>query len=101
MFFALGCVHRGMDSVFRSRLSYAEAAILIFYSTLLIRMMVNPAVSHLSWMLKILLLLGASRILAHISVTFDWRAYLISLFRSKAVKHGTAVNALHEELPNG
>jgi hypothetical protein len=96
VFLALGCIYRAMDSVFRSRLSYAEAAILIFYSTLLIRMMVNPAVSHLSWMLKILLLLAVARILTHITVKFDLGSYLRSHFRSTVVKHGLAVDALQE-----
>ncbi len=85
-----------MDSVFRSRLSYAEAAILIFYSTLLTRMMVNPAVSHLSWMLKILALLITSRILAHITVKFDLGSFLRSRFHSKNVKCGLAVDALQD-----
>ena len=96
VFFALGCVHRGMDSVFRSRLSYVEAAILIFYSTLLITMMVNPAVSHLSWMLKILALLAASRILAHISVTFNLESFWRSYFHPKIANHGLAIDALQE-----
>jgi len=96
VFLALGCIYRAMDSVFRSRLSYVEAAILIFYSTLLIRMMVNPAVSHLSWMLKILALLAASRILTHIAVKFDLGFYLRSRFRPVIAKHELVVDALQE-----
>jgi hypothetical protein len=53
----LGLIYRFMDSLFKERLSFAEAAILIFYCTLVVRMTVNPAVSQLSWMLKIILLL--------------------------------------------
>lgn len=63
VFFLLGLVYRGMDSIFKSRITYTQAAILIFFSTLVVRMTVNPAVSHLSWMLKIILLLIACRVL--------------------------------------
>jgi len=97
VFLALGCIYRAMDSVFRPRLSYAEAAILIFYSTLLIRMMVNPAVSHLSWMLKILLLLAVARILAHITVKFDLGSFLRSYFYHPFGKGRFAANTLHVE----
>jgi hypothetical protein len=67
VFVLLGLVYRGMDSVFKSRLTYNQAAILIFFSTLVARMTVNPAVSHLSWMLKIILLLIACRVLERLA----------------------------------
>jgi len=67
VFFLLGLVYRGMDSIFKSRLTYNQAAILIFFSTLVARMTVNPAVSHLSWMLKIILLLIACRVLEQLA----------------------------------
>lgn len=63
VFFLLGLVYRGMDSIFKSRITYTQAAILIFFSTLVVRMTVNPAVSHLSWMLKIIVLLITCRVL--------------------------------------
>lgn len=67
VFVILGLVYRGMDSVFKSRLTYNQAAILIFFSTLVARMTVNPVVSHLSWMLKIILLLIACRVLERLA----------------------------------
>lgn len=57
VFLVLGIVYRGMDRVFDRPLSTTEAAILLFYSTLVLRMTVNPVVSHISWMTKVLLLL--------------------------------------------
>lgn len=70
VFFLLGLVYRFMDSIFKSRLSCAEAAILIFFSTLVIRMPVSPAVSHLSWMVKVLILLAGCRILSRIKFLY-------------------------------
>ena len=67
VFFLLGLVYRGMDSVFKSRISYNQAAILIFFSTLVVRMTVDPAVTHFSWMLKIVVLLIACRVLERLS----------------------------------
>lgn len=67
VFFLLGLVYRGMDSIFKSRITCTRAAILIFFSTLVVRMTVNPAVSHLSWMLKIILLLIACRVLERLA----------------------------------
>ncbi len=67
VFLLLGLVYRGMDSIFKSRITYTQAAILIFFSTLVVRMTVNPAVSHLSWMLKIIVLLIVCRVLERLS----------------------------------
>lgn len=58
----LGLIYKFMDSLFKERLSFTEAAILIFYCTLMVRMTVDPVVSHLSWMLKIILLLIAYKV---------------------------------------
>ena len=66
VFFLLGLVYRFMDSIFKSQLSYTEAAILIFFCSLVIRLTVNPAVVHLSWMAKIIILLLACRILSKV-----------------------------------
>jgi hypothetical protein len=63
VFFLLGFIYKFMDSIFKPRLSYAEAAILIFFCILVIRMTVCPVVSHLSWMVKVIILLVSYQIL--------------------------------------
>jgi len=62
VFFLLGLVYRCMDSIFRSQPSYTEAAILMFFCVMIVGMTISPAVSHLSWMLKVLVLLFVCRI---------------------------------------
>jgi oligosaccharide repeat unit polymerase len=63
VFFLLGLVYRCMESIFKSRPSSSEAAILLFFCVMTVTMSVNPAVSHLSWMLKVLVLLFLCRII--------------------------------------
>ena len=61
VFLLLGFVYRLMSSAFRTQLSFSEAAIWVFFCVMTLTMTVNPAVAHLSWMLKILILLLACR----------------------------------------
>jgi len=63
VFFLLGLVYRCMESIFKSQPSSSEAAILLFFCVMTVTMSVNPAVSHLSWMLKVLVLLFLCRII--------------------------------------
>ena len=67
VFFILGIIFKTVDSIFNHTLSWAKAAILIFFSTLVIRMTVNPAVTQISWILKIIMLLIALKILNKIT----------------------------------
>ena len=71
VFFLLGFIYRFMDSIFKPQLSYTEAAILIFFCILLIRMTVNPAVLHLSWMVKVIILLVAYRIMSKVRSVYS------------------------------
>ena len=86
VFLALGLINRGIDSLFRKRLSYAEAAILIFFSSIYLLLPASPAVSYISWMLKIIILLIASRTLGHIIIKFDLDSFIKSHFSSKHPK---------------
>lgn len=60
VFLMLGFVYRLVDQLFTRHLSHVNAAILIFFCLLIVRIQVDPAVSHLSWILKILILLVIS-----------------------------------------
>ncbi|MBA7681727.1 hypothetical protein ES703_90067 [subsurface metagenome] len=61
VFLVLGLVYRLVDQLFTRHLSRVNAAILIFFCLLIVRIQVDPAVSHLSWMLKIIILLLTCR----------------------------------------
>lgn len=60
VFLVLGFIYRLVDQLFTLHLSRVNAAILIFFCLLIVRIQVDPAVSHLSWILKILIILVIS-----------------------------------------
>lgn len=53
----LGIIYNAFEYVFGSKLSSSQAAILLFFCIMIIGMTVEPAVTQLSWMLKIIILL--------------------------------------------
>lgn len=57
----LGIIYNAFEYVFGSKLSSSQAAILLFFCVMVIGMTVEPAVTQLSWMLKIIILLLACR----------------------------------------
>jgi hypothetical protein len=61
VFLILGTIYRVFEYVFGSKLSSSQAAILLFFCIMIIGMTVEPAVTQLSWMLKIIILLLACR----------------------------------------
>lgn len=61
VFLILGIIYKAFEYVFGSKLSSSQAAILLFFCVMVIGMTVEPAVTQLSWMLKIIILLLAYR----------------------------------------
>jgi len=57
VFLILGIIYKAFEYVFGSELSPSQAAILLFFCIMVIGMTVEPAVTQLSWMLKIIILL--------------------------------------------
>ena len=57
VFLILGIIYKAFEYVFGLMLSPSQAAILLFFYVMVIGMTVEPAVTQLSWMLKIIILL--------------------------------------------
>lgn len=61
VFLILGIIYKAFEYVFGLELSPSQAAILLFFCIMIIGMTVEPAVTQLSWMLKIIILLLTCR----------------------------------------
>jgi hypothetical protein len=61
VFLILGIIYKAFEYVFGLELSPSQAAILLFFYVMVIGMTVEPAVTQLSWMLKIIILLLTCR----------------------------------------
>lgn len=61
VFLILGIIYKAFEYVFGSELSPSQAAILLFFCIMVIGMTVEPAVTQLSWMVKIIILLLTCR----------------------------------------
>jgi oligosaccharide repeat unit polymerase len=63
IFLILGIIFKAFEYVFSSNLSPSQAAIMIFFCVMVIGMTTEPAVTQLSWMLKIIILFLTCRFL--------------------------------------
>ena len=61
VFLILGIIYRCMEQIFRRQSTYSQMAIMIFFCVIVVSTHVYPVVSHLSWMLKIIVLIMISR----------------------------------------
>lgn len=61
VFLILGIIYKSFEYIFRLVLSPSQSAILLFFCIMIIGMTVEPAVTQLSWMLKIIILLLTCR----------------------------------------
>jgi hypothetical protein len=57
VFLILGTIYKAFEYIFGTNLSSSQAAIFLFFYIMMIRMTADPAVTQLSWMLKIIILL--------------------------------------------